>query len=170
MNTQRAKELLIDYLNGHLEGEEKIQLEGLLRTDEKLRLEAETIEREIGILRSAVHDPLEDARMQSVSIRVMNELRERRSGSLRDLPLPWRSYLRAAVIVVLVVAAVTIFFLLRPADFEEGLRQAVGERPYLEVRQPVKPRAIRMSFATDDPKVKIYWTLSEDFELDEEGE
>jgi len=33
-----------------------------------------------------------------------------------------------------------------------------------------KPRAMQMSFATDDPKVRIYWTFSENFELDAEGE
>ncbi|HUX07810.1 MAG TPA: hypothetical protein VMX35_10915 [Acidobacteriota bacterium] len=173
MNRQRARELLIDYLNGHLEGEQKEKLEELLSRDEKLRLEAEEIKREVGILRSAIHDPLEEARMHAVSNRVMSDLRSRREGSLRDLPLPWRSYLRAAAVVFFIVIAVALFFLLRPGELAEAPQSAEADEEHTApaVVAPVeKPRAMQMSFATDDPKVRIYWTFSENFELDAEGE
>ena len=98
MNKQAARELLVDYLNGHLEGEEKERLEEMLRTDDELRLEAETMEREGTILRAALADPIEEARLHSLSSRVMNELRRSREGDIGALPLPWRSYLRAAAV------------------------------------------------------------------------
>ncbi len=175
MNRQRAKELLIDYLNGHLEDEQREQLEELLSKDEELRLETEAMKREMGILRSAVHDPLEEVRMSTVSNRVMSELRSRREGSLRDLPLSWRSYLRAAAVVFFIVVAAALFFLLRPAELAETPPFADADAseeatpPAVETEE-AKPRSMQMSFATDDPKVKIYWTFSEKFELDEEGE
>lgn len=170
MNRQRAKELLVDYLNGHLIGEAKEQLEELLNSDDELQLEAEAMRREMLILRSSVADPIEEARLRGISTRVMNELRRRREGSLKSLSLPWRSYLRASVVVLLVVLGVLLFFVLKPGDVEPGSgRQtlpatAAGAEP---AEAESGPRAIRMSFATSDPKVRIYWTFSENFELDE---
>ena len=168
MNRQAARELLVDYLNGHLKGEEKERLGELLRTDDDLRLEKETMEREGTILRAALSDPIEDARLVALSSRVMNELRGRREGDLGALPLPWRSYMRAAAVVFLVVVGLVLFFLLRPGEPTGVSERADAGSAVMQQAPP--PKVVRMSFATDDPKVQIHWTFSEDFELDDGGE
>ena len=187
MNRETARELLVDYINGHLSSDQRSRIEELLERDDKLRLEYESIRREIGILRSAmIADPFEDARLKAMSARVMSESRRRQTGSLSGLPLPLKSYLRAAFVVLLVAVATILFFILHPPTIEEVPGEEVASAP--EVIEPYppdvaaaeeeaagvgedeQPRSIRMSFATNDPKVRIYWTFSKDFEPINEGE
>ena len=174
MNREAAREMLLDYTNGNLWGEEKAAIERFLDQDDELRLELEGIRREISILRGAIIDPMEDVRLRRISSGVMNELRRQRAAGLVGMPLPWRSYMRAAAVVLLVVAGVVIFSLLRPGAAVETPEEpgaAAASAPREEIPAVSQPpeaagrRAIRMALATSDPKVRIYWTFSENFEL-----
>ena len=115
MNREAAREMLLDYTNGNLWGEEKAAIERFLDQDDELRLELEGIRREISILRGAITDPYEEARLHQISSDVMNELRRQRAAGFAGLSLPLRSYLRAAIVVLLILIGVVLFFILRPA-------------------------------------------------------
>ena len=188
MNSDEAKELLIDYINGFLSEEQRQQIDALLQQDDELRLEYDSLRQEMGILQRAFTDPYESARLKSISIGVMSELRSKRTTGFRGLPLAVRSYLRAAAVVSLIVIAVGIFFLLRPgfvsepteelivAEAEQSLDDTPDETAEEESEvlaedvDEKKPETIRLAFATSDPKVRIYWTLSRDFDLPNGGE
>ncbi len=115
MNRETAREMLLDYLNGNLGDEEQAAVESVLDQDDGLRLELEGIRREVGILRGSIIDPMEDVRLRRISSGVMNELRRQRAAGFAVLSLPLRSYLRAAIVVLLILIGVVLFFILRPA-------------------------------------------------------
>ena len=115
MNREAAREMLLDYTNGNLGDEEQAAVESVLDQDDGLRLELEGIRREIGILRGSIVDPMEDVRLRRISSGVMNELRRQRAAGFAVMSLPLRSYLRAAIVVLLILIGVVLFFILRPA-------------------------------------------------------
>lgn len=171
MNRETAKELTLDYINGHLSPEERLQIEEFLRSDNSFRREFESARRELFILRNSLNDPREDDRISQISEGVMTTIRKKRDSSLYDLSPAWRSYMRAAAAVVLVVIGLVFIFLLSPNFRESSSTQlavepqeqspAVGET----TTRDDEPDTIHLSFATSNPKVKIYWTLSKNFEL-----
>lgn len=171
MNRETAKELTVDYINGHLSPEERLQIEEFLRSDETFRREYEAVKRELFILRNSLNDPHEDDRISQISEHVMGTIRDRRDSSLYDLSPAWRSYMRAAAAVALVVIGLVLIFLLSP-NFQETPSNQLAIEP--QEQSPVvgettapdnEPDTIRLSLATSNPRVKIYWTLSKNFEL-----
>jgi RNA polymerase sigma-70 factor (ECF subfamily) len=103
---------LLDYLNAHLNEPETAEINERLNSDVELRQAVEEIRREIAILRSTFIDPDEERCLNTLCRGVINSLRRRRASSLRGMPLPVRSYLRASSVVLLVVVGVLMFFIL----------------------------------------------------------
>lgn len=179
MDRETAKLMLIDYLNGHLSAGERRSIDELLETDDDFRAEADALRREIGMLRKAIADPFEETRLSSVSFNVMQALRRKEQSILGRFSSVWRSYLRAAASVAVLLAGflLVFFFSSEPAKenlpdeiaeiSEEaevsGIEEAVASEPV--VSEEEGPRIVRVALSTDDPKVNIYWTFSDDFEL-----
>lgn len=161
MNRDRARELLVDYCNGHLTPEENVQIEALLESDSSLRAEHDAIRRDMQIIRGNVNDPVVDSRLTSITEQVMHTIRaERHTAPI--LSPAMRSYLRAAASVAFILICFAIFFLLRPDVFQEP---PSVERPAPSiVRQESEPQRIRMVFSTSRPDIRIYWNFSRDFE------
>jgi anti-sigma factor RsiW len=161
MNRDRARELMVDYCNGHLSPEENSQIEALLEADGSLRAERDTIRRELQIIRGNINDPVIDSRLTSITEQVMHTIRsERHTAPL--LSPAMRSYLRAAASVTFILICFAIFFLLRPDVFQEP--PAVDPPPAVTVRKDPEPARIRLLLGTSRPDVHIYWTFSRDFE------
>jgi anti-sigma-K factor RskA len=167
MNADKARQLLVDYLNGHLTDDERKEIEELLASDHELQLEMETIRRELHLLRSSADDLFEDARLSGINESVMKRIRERKNRGLATLSPAWRSYMRAAAAVVAIVICLVLFFILRPEVGPEGGHQNIADESFsgpTSGEQTETPQTVRMSIATSNPKVRIYWTLSRDFQ------
>lgn len=171
MNRDTAKELFVDYINGHLSPEERLQIEEFLRSDESFKREFEAVKRELFMLRTSLSDPYEEARISRISEGVMATIREKRDSSLYDLSPAWRSYMRAAAAVAIVIFGLVLIFLLSPSFQKPSSDQLAidsqEQAPAIEetAEQDDEPDTIRLSLATSNPRVKIYWTLSKNFEL-----
>lgn len=176
METARAKELLVDYFNGHLSPEERTEIEQLIKTDPDLSAEAQMVQREMHLFHQDIDDPYEDARLSNISEDVMKKIRAKKGSSFSMLSPAWRSYLRAAAVVILITFGLSLFFYLRPilnqgsSERVVEMEQTAGESEMMTAQNVADSRIIRLSLATENPKVKIYWTLSEDFELISQGE
>ena len=197
MKRERARTLLPDYLNGHLAGREKKDLEELLSRDGELRREAEETKREFAVLREAAIDPHENIRLKRVTSAVIEQIEANDQVKSLLPQLPWYSWASAAALAAIAIVAV-ILYPSRPVSIEstekELFAEAVIPKQTVRQQQPVEvipeltqtpeqqvettepqadekgPDSIRMSFATNDPKVKIYWTFSKDFDENAIGE
>ena len=172
MTNDEARNLLPDYINGHLPEDQATALEELLSADAALRAEADEMRREMQLLRSTAEDPWEDARLSNISEEVMKQVRQRRRTGFAALTPALRSYLHAAAAVLLIVVGFVLFFTLSPGEptgetGEVDPRELAAEA---RERSDDRPETIRLSLATSNPKVKIYWTLSRDFESIPAGE
>lgn len=201
MNREKALLLLADYINGHLGGKEKVELEELLHTDDVLKQEYDSMKREVSSLRAVVVDPRESERLQKISTNVMDAVQQWEEKKPWFLQLPWYSFAAAAALVLILIG-ILLLYPPSPEPFidvtqdsaeavvaeaqetyeqppaEAAVEQAETSPPSIEKKaaQPeadktaAKPRSIRMSFATNNPKVKIYWTMSSDFDPNVIGE
>lgn len=171
MTTDEARDLLPDYINGHLDQQQASALEDLLNADAALRAEADEMRREVHLLRSTAEDPWEEARLSNISEEVMKQVRQRRRSGFAALTPALRSYLHAAAAVLIILIGFVVFFSLRPGK-PAGETEVVDPRALAaEARErSERPETIRLSLATDNPRVRIYWTLSRDFEPIPEGE
>lgn len=156
---------LVDYLTGHCSNDERREVEEALEKDSGLRTELSLMRREIEMMRSAGTDPYAERRISAVQNAVMNEIRESKRAPVL-FNSTWLSYFRAVGAVLALIAALVLFFFIRPGD----PRQVAGKEPQGAVESSVsqpgtKPVTIQMS--TNKPNVKIIWTLDPEFpELD----
>lgn len=183
MDGEKAKELLIDYFNGYLSPQEREEIEALLEKDPALKAEAEAINREMHMFRNNMEDPFEEVRLSNISENVMKEIRQKKGQSLSLLLPAWRSYMKAAVAVATIIICLALFFYLSPSATQDNSQLTVADSPNTNENEEIlekaelipavetnKPSVIRLSLATTNPKVKIYWTMDKNFEPKLQGE
>jgi anti-sigma-K factor RskA len=167
MKNQMKDLNLVDYLTGNLSEDEKTNLEKELETNEELRLELSLMRRELNLMRDAAHDPLAEVRISAIHENVMGEIRQRERAPVL-FNTTWLSYFRAVAIVLVLVVALTIFFLAKPfssPNTDDGLNGLQAEAPQNTPDNQRQPLTLRIS--TSNPKIKIQWTVDPDFpELD----
>ena len=200
MNRRKARLLLADYVNESLPEKEMKRLEGLLRSDAVLREEVDSIRCEMAVVRGALGDPLEEQRLRKITSDVLREIPKiKKSFWLAPSFLfPAGAVVLTAAAAVVFGLVFFVQPQTDPSSSpvpeqpqmaaeipgkidDDGPETGADTIPMREkaeqqetepiVRTPEdKPGKIKMSFATKDPKVKIYWTFSRDFEPNVIGE
>lgn len=173
MENDKVKFLLLDYLNGHLGDEERLRVEKALESDPALRADLQSLRMEVSLLKNSMEDPFEDVHLTNINESVMKEIRSKKVSSISDFSPAWRSYTRAAAALVVIILGVAVFSMFSPGGhLKEQIGNYAGndDNPdRIDHReenslQNNKPEIITLSLATSDPKIKIHWIMSSDFE------
>lgn len=173
MDSNKAKLFLLDYLNGHLGDDERQEVERALEADPALRMDLESLKMEVSLLKNSIEDPMEEVHLTNINESVMNEIRKKKVTPISDYSPAWRSYVRAAAALLVIIIGVTILFQFSPgglvkkhSENHAENRESSNSNPDLENAMAVdeKPEVVKLTLATSDPKIKIHWTMSSDFE------
>ena len=168
MDSNKAKLLLLDYLNGHLSDEERLGVEKAMESDPALRADLDSLRMEVSLLKNSMEDPFEDVHLTNINESVMSQIRKKKVTAISDFSPAWRSYIRAAAALVAIIIGITIFFHISPGgsviEHNKQYAEKTSSSASEEIKTDDEPEVIRLSLATSDPKIKINWTMSSDFE------
>jgi hypothetical protein len=168
MTKKQATDFLVDYLNGHGSDDERLALEEWLEKDSGLNAEAKAIRNEMNLLKGMPPDPYEEARLTAITESVMSKVRDHGNRGLALLSPAWRSYLRVAAVASFAIFVFTLIYFFTPGIFE--FKESPADFLTKQTEIDEKPTTVKLYLETADPKVKIYWTLSDDFTPLSEGE
>ena len=172
MDSNKAKLLLLDYLNGHLGDAERQGVEKALAADPALRLDLESLKTEISLLKNSMEDPFEEVHLTNINESVMTKIRKKKITPVSDYSPAWRSYARAAAALFVIIIGVSIFFQFSPGGLVKKQKENSAENSENSADHPdlvnavdieQKPQVVKLSLTTSDPKIKIHWTMSSDF-------